>query len=74
MRAADPGFSVEEAIALLGADLELRLNREQVTALVESLTERELEVLRLLGPEIGRGFHPSSPPSGGRAPPATPPS
>ena len=34
---------------LLGADLELRLNREQVTALVESLTERELEVLRLLG-------------------------
>ena len=49
MRAADLGFSVEEAIALLGADLELRLNREQVTALVESLTERELEVLWLLG-------------------------
>jgi DNA-binding CsgD family transcriptional regulator len=98
----------------------LRLEREQVAVLVESLTERELEVLRLLAArrcnagiaaelvgeqstvkthlihvyrkwattaaprrwparrgcraDIGRGFHPASPPSGGRTRSATPPS
>jgi ATP/maltotriose-dependent transcriptional regulator MalT len=48
VRTADLDFSVEEAAALLGAGTGLRLEREQVAALVESLTERELEVLRLL--------------------------
>jgi ATP/maltotriose-dependent transcriptional regulator MalT len=48
VRAADLGFSVEEAATFLGAGMGLRLEREQLAALVESLTERELEVLRLL--------------------------
>jgi hypothetical protein len=48
VRTADLDFSVEEAAALLGAGTGLRLEREQVAALVESLTEWELEVLRLL--------------------------
>ena len=43
--AADLGFSVEEAATFLDAGMGLRLEREQVMALVESLTERELEVL-----------------------------
>jgi len=122
VRTADLDFSVEEAAALLGAGTGLRLEREQVAALVESLTERELEVLRLLAARRsnagivaelvveqstsrrtssmctaswastaaprrwpapraaaarltpGHRFHLCSPPSGGRAPPATPPS
>jgi ATP/maltotriose-dependent transcriptional regulator MalT len=48
VRAADLGFSVEEAATFLGAGMGQRQEREQVAALVESLTERELEVLRLL--------------------------
>lgn len=50
VRAADLGFSVEEAATFLGAGMGLRLEWEQVATVVESLTERELAVLRLLGP------------------------
>jgi LuxR family maltose regulon positive regulatory protein len=48
VRAADLGFSVDEASALLGAGLGLRLNREQVTALVER-TEGWAAGLQLAG-------------------------
>ena len=48
VRAADLGFSVEEAAAFLGASLGLRLEREQVTALVER-TEGWVAGLQLAG-------------------------
>ena len=58
----------------LGAGMELRLERgEQVAALVEKLTERGWRCCGCWA-DTGRGFHPGSPPSGGCAPPPTPPS
>jgi LuxR family maltose regulon positive regulatory protein len=48
VRAADLGFSVEEAAAFLGVGMGLRLNREQVAALVER-TEGWAAGLQLAG-------------------------
>jgi LuxR family maltose regulon positive regulatory protein len=48
LRAADLGFSVEEAAAFLGASMGLRLEREQVAALVER-TEGWAAGLQLAG-------------------------